>query len=345
MFMKKNILYMGLASLMLSLAACENGDQKFADYEGGTSVYFAEQYPVRTLILGYDEGGLNDMDNQHKCQIISTMGGSYNGGDIKVNVTVDESLCDKLYFEDGVTPVKPMPQNYYSLSTNTLDYGGSFMGRVNVQFTDAFFADPEALTASYVIPLRMTDQVGASRILAGTPFNAGETPARTDVSAWKVLPQDYVLYCVKYINPYHAYWLRRGKDLITVNGTTTTNIRHKENVEKDEVYATTTKSLNSVTCPVEVKLSDGTIHKCELLLTFGDDKKCTISSNTQGVTATGNGEYKDKAEIKAWGNKDRDGLYLKYNVDFGGVQVATEDTLVWQRRGNGAGTFSPVYKK
>ena len=64
--MKKNILYMGLASLMLSLAACENGDQKFADYEGGTSVYFAEQYPVRTLILGYDEGGLNDMDNQPK---------------------------------------------------------------------------------------------------------------------------------------------------------------------------------------------------------------------------------------------------------------------------------------
>lgn len=336
---------MGLASLMLSLAACENSDREFADFEGGTSVYFADQYPVRTLILGYDEGGLNGMDNQHKCQILSTMGGSYNGGNIKVNFTVDETLCDNLYFEDGVTPVKPMPKEYYSLSTNTLDYAGTFFGRVDVQFSDAFFADPQALTATYVIPLRMTDQVGAHHILSGTPFVEGATPARTDGAEWKVKPMDYVLYCVKYINPYHAYWLRRGKDLVTANGTTTTNIRHKEYVEKDEVYETTTKTLNSVTCPVEVKLSDGTIHKCELLLTFGDDKKCTISSNTQGVTATGSGEYKDKAEIKAWGNKDRDGLYLDYTVDFGGAQVATKDTLVWQRRGGLPGSFIPVYKK
>ena len=44
-----------LAALTLALTACENGDQEFPDYDYRT-VYFAYQYPVRTLVLGEDEG-------------------------------------------------------------------------------------------------------------------------------------------------------------------------------------------------------------------------------------------------------------------------------------------------
>jgi len=37
------------------MTSCENQDNEFPDYEGGTSVYFATQYPVRTLVMGEDE--------------------------------------------------------------------------------------------------------------------------------------------------------------------------------------------------------------------------------------------------------------------------------------------------
>ena len=38
-----------------TITSCENQDNEFPDYEGGTSVYFATQYPVRTLVMGEDE--------------------------------------------------------------------------------------------------------------------------------------------------------------------------------------------------------------------------------------------------------------------------------------------------
>ena len=37
-----------------TMTSCENQDNEFHDYEGGTSVYFATQYPVRTLVMGED---------------------------------------------------------------------------------------------------------------------------------------------------------------------------------------------------------------------------------------------------------------------------------------------------
>lgn len=344
--MKSNIIAKLLLSCMIvgALSACKNGDAEFDDYEGGTSVYFAKQYPVRTLILGYDEND-NTLDNNYQCQIMSTMGGSYSGANIKVQIAVDESLCDNLYFEDGETPVKPMPQSYYTLSTNTLDYAGSYMGRTTVTLTDAFFADPEALTTTYVIPLVMTSQTGAGRIITGTPKTEGESPSRTNSSAWDVLPMDYTLYCIKYINPYEAYWACRGSDNITIDGASKTVTRHHANVEDDEVCSTTSASLKSVTYPVTVTKTDGSQLTCQLLLTFNDNGECTISSNTDGMTASGSGIYKDKSEKKAWADKDRDGLYLDYNINFGnGISQTTKDTLVWVRRGGVPTTFSPVYK-
>ena len=50
-----------------------------------------------------------------------------------------------------------------------------------------------------------------------------------------------------------------------------------------------------------------------------------------------------KSEKNAWGGKDRDGLYLDYQVDFGVKQVQTKDTLVWQRNGVVPEEFSPKY--
>ena len=45
------------------------------------------------------------------------------------------------------------------------------------------------------------------------------------------------------------------------------------------------------------------------------------------------------------GNKDRDAIYLEYDVDFGFKQIATKDTLVLQTRGtNKLEVFAPKYK-
>ena len=119
--MKRNIfnLICGLG-ILSSLCACKNGDIDFPDYEKGTTAYFAYQYPIRTIVLGDDEPDLT-LDHAHKCQIQATFGGSYNGSNGVVEVAVDESLCNNLFFEDG-SPVKAMPSSYYQLSTTSLAY-------------------------------------------------------------------------------------------------------------------------------------------------------------------------------------------------------------------------------
>ena len=327
--MKSNILkpFCALA-LVAGLYACQNGDIEFPDYEEGTTVYFAYQYPVRTIVLGDDEYDTS-LDKAHKCQIKATFGGSYNGSNGTVQVAVDNSLVDNLTFADG-SPVKAMPTNYYTLSTTNLAFNGTMNGTTEVQLSDAFFADPEAVKATYVIPLIMTGQSGFGRILSGQLLE-GFSGSRTDAEVWDVQPKDYVLYCVKFQNKYSGWWL--------TNGTTST-----ANIEK--ANAVEIKSLSLNTCSYTVSYHEGDqIYKATLLLTFNGDN-CAISSLTEGVTATGNGSWGDDSEKKAWGNKDRDGMELNYTVDFGnGHSWSTHEKMVWQRSGVTINEFTPVYNK
>ena len=85
-----------LGILALGFNSCENGNQEFPDYEGGTTVYYPYQYIERSVVLGNDENRDNTDDNNHVLYIVSTMGGAYNGKNITLNVDVDNSLCDNL---------------------------------------------------------------------------------------------------------------------------------------------------------------------------------------------------------------------------------------------------------
>ena len=195
-----NIAKIILAGAAMSLlASCHNQEQIFPDYDGGITAYFAYQYPVRTIVLGESETFDTSLDNQHKCIIYGTMGGAYEGKDIVIDVEVDNTLTDNLFFDAaGTTPVKAMPAEYYTLSGNQLKYDGKHMGGVEVQLSDAFFADPDAIKNTYVIPMKMTGIVkGADQILTGTPAIEGDVAWPTDASQWKVLPKDYTLYAVK----------------------------------------------------------------------------------------------------------------------------------------------------
>ena len=504
-----NIVKIVLAGAAVSLlASCHNQEQIFPDYDGGVTAYFAYQYPVRTIVLGESETFDTSLDNQHKCIIYGTMGGAYKGKDVVIDIEVDNALTDNLFFDaDGQNPVKAMPSEYYTLSDDQLIYGGTHMGGVEVQLSDAFFADPEAIKTTYVVPVKMTNIVkGADQILAGTPAIEGDNAWPTDASQWKVLPKDYTLYAIKYINQWDGSWLRRGVDTITENGEVSTDIRHSQYVENDEVMFLTTETLNSVAFPMTVNvvqivppptqyslsmtnnvagdawgqqtvytfgtplkagttyvftcmvkgtaageagifmadadgnqqyafpaipittewaqvkleltpsgadaatmlintgalsgtfwfddmslvekgktdeyIADGNFPTAErpaawnawggtspaavvpegytetelqpteqivpvatdLVLTFnGDD--ITVSSGTEGITASGTGKFVKDGEKLAWGNKDRDGIYLEYNVDFGTKQYAIRDTLVSRSREVVMETYSPVFKK
>lgn len=370
---KKYIYGITLGAFSLTLVSCYNADKDFPDYEGGTTAYFAYQYPVRTLILGNDIYD-NTLDKDHKCQIWSTMGGAYGGRDATVDIVVDETLCDNLYFTDeggnAAAPVLPMPTSYYKLQSNAIPYNGEPRGYVEVQFTDAFFNDEKAIANTYVIPLRMTKVTGIDSILVGKP-REGLTPSRVNAEDWEVLPKDYVLYLVKYMNPWQGKYIRRGVDNVTEKGNTTTIVRkdfslmnsdlehYTENPvnQNDEVCGIKTKNMSQAIFPVSFKTSGASI-SCNLILTFSGNQ-CTISTDDADVEVTGSGEFIEKGTERSeykdyqWGSMDgkpvqRDILRLAYDVNFSknNIQVSTTDTLVVQtRESNQKVFFSPIYVK
>ena len=350
MKLKKYIYVIALGALSLTYASCYNADKEFPDYEDGTTAYFAYQYPVRTLVLGNDIYD-NTLDNEHKCRIWSTMGGAYGGRDAVVDIVVDPSLCDNLYFTDeggnAAAPVLPMPAEYYRLQGNSIPYNGDSRGYVEVQFTDAFFNDEKAVENTYVIPLLMTKVKGIDHILTGSP-REGLTPSRTNTSDWDVLAKDYVLYCVKYMNPWQGKYIRRGVDNVTEKGVTTKVVRkdmslvnsdlehYKENPvnQNDEICGISTKNMSQAIFTVSFKTSGASI-SCNLILTFNGNT-CTISTDDENVTATGSGEFiangTERSEYKdyQWGSNNgkpvqRDILRLAYNVKFAkGMLIGTK---------------------
>src|SRR5690606_2522960 len=177
------------------------------------------------------------LDNEHKCEIMATLGGVYeNKKDVTIGIQVDNSIAANMAFNTG-GDIKPMPANYYSLASDKIVIpSGKIIGGVQVQLTDAFFADPLALKNTYVIPLKMVNVNNADSILAG---------------------KNYTLYAIKYINNWHGNYLRRGKDVVVGKAGNTsldkTIIRHKQYVEDDEVSTVKTASLSVVEFPVVYK--------------------------------------------------------------------------------------------
>ena len=334
------LIFIGIFTLFIT--SCENQEVEFPDFDY-SAVYFAYQYPVRTIVLGEDIYDTS-LDNNHKCMIYATMGGVYsNKKRITIDFVVDNSLCNHLFFDsNGTSPVVPMPSNYYTMASNQIVLDHNLQGGVEIQLNDAFFADPKAIANTYVIPLQMKKVVNADSILSGLP--KVPNPVKCNPSDWDVQPKDYVLYCVKFINQWHGNYLRRGKDVISENGEARTNIRHKQYVENDEVCNIRTLSLHAAEFPVRIVNVNNEIETCNLLLTFDDKDKCTVSALTNGFTASGNGEFIKKGEKNSWGNKDRDALYLDYTIQMNGKTYDTKDTLVVRDRGIKMEIFTPFYK-
>lgn len=344
--MKNKLIYIGLASLAFAFASCDSGDNEFPDFDYQT-VYFANQYGLRTIELGEDEFVDNTLDNQHKMMIKAAWGGGYtNRKNITIDFKVDESLCNGLYFKDINVPLTPMPASYYQLASNKINLSkGEVTGGVEVQLTDAFFADEKSVSENYVIPLLMTDVQGADSILQGKAIVEG--PVLTNSGDWSVQPQNFVLYAVKYVNPWHGEYLRRGVDRAVIAATSKDIVRHAEYVENDEVVNISTKSLKDNLLTLSIKDGGGEDVNYTLRLTFAEDGTCNITSASQNADISGNGKFVSKGEKKSLGGKDRDALYLDYTVNLANdnIQLATKDTLVLRTRNVQGGTSFGTERK
>lgn len=341
--MKKYFLILLVAATVLT--AC-NKDWSFPDYKYST-VYFPYQSPVRTLVLGEDNITDNTLDNQRKFIIMASMGGVYeNKKNISLNVEVDNSLAARLKFGTAAgDSVYILPSNYYTLpSTKRITIpSGQFMGGIEVQLTDAFFQDPRSIKNTFVIPMKILSVENADSVLQGRSEKASPDPRKPE--DWVITPKNYVLYAIKYVNPYHGVYLRRGVDAVTGNGGNTaldTNVvYHAQYVEKDEVCNIVTTALDEVSVSLNAKNKGNVNVPFTMLLKFDNQGNFTIRNPATATTytVTGTGKMVKKGDM--WGNQQRDVLHLNYQVAFGTTTHTLKDTIVIRDRGVKFETFTP----
>lgn len=337
--MKKLIL---LTILAIAVFSCENAPIEFDDFDRQT-IYFPIQYPIRTISLGNDLVD-NSLDREHKFHIGVSIGGFYNKNNRnwKVNFEVAPSLVPDNHLTRDAGILKILPPDYYTLNPvgSVTIPTGSFNGLIQVQLSDAFFQDPLAITGRYVIPLRITGSPDTDDILHGQPSSgAPDSPDVHNPSHWDELPKDYTLFGVKYVNPYHGKWLRRGKLTIRnqAGQIVGTNIYHTQYVEQNEVVSLATASLNATTSSMSIGSE-----RFNLKFDIDDDGKIVVNSVAGSpITVTyGSGFYKPNGD--SWGGTPeeptlRDAIYLNYfyNRVSGSETFICEvsDTLVFRDRG------------
>ncbi|MEA4937172.1 MAG: DUF1735 domain-containing protein [Paludibacter sp.] len=331
--MKKIIYFL----MIIGLSACYNQEKMFDDYDV-QAVYFPFQYPVRTLSLGNDRLD-NSLDKQHKFNIGVSIGGIYmeNTKNWTVNFAVDNTLVSQYLVNAKGDTLKVLPAQYYTMnpaSTVTIPKG-SFSGLIEVQLSDAFFQDPVAIKGNYVIPVKIINSPDDVEILRGTPAEGITNPNIHLSSDWQVLPRDYTLFAVKYVNPYHGTWLRRGKMQVKNSaGDILSTVVYRSNyVEFDVPVVLTTTKLNEVTGTLNVENE-----KWNVSLSVDNDKNIVVKSLVGSpVTVSGTGKYVENGDT--WGGTPenptlRDVLHLNYTYTRSNGNICqVSDTLVFRDRG------------
>ncbi len=330
------IIVLAFAGLM----SCKNFPIVHPDFDY-TSGYFPYQFPVRTLVLGdyiYD----NANDNAHKFVISVAMGGLYeNSKDRSFAFQVDNSLCNKILFTANGDPVKAMPSNYYTLSSSSTIVipAGKYNGGIDVQLTDAFFADPLAIKNTYVVPLKLKSSADVDTILSGSSANPAADPRVA--SQWNVAPKNFTMFAVKYINEYHGVYFHYGSNKVkNAAGTEVESTTYSETYVENNTTSklvTTGRNQVSLSTVFRSKIMTGPI---EMLLNF-TGSTCTITAAAGSpYTITGTGTFQSKKFN--WGNKERDGIVLQYTVSNALNKYEANETLVVRDRAVVMEVYNPV---
>lgn len=338
-----------ILSAALLVCACWNKPFDYEDFDY-CSVYFPYQYPVRTLSLG-NEVLDNTLDRNHQFNIGVCLGGVWvnNDADRIVHFTVDNSLVTSNLYNKAGNQIKAMPQSYYELSSNEIVTipKGEINGLVKVQLKDEFFQDPDSYKGIYVIPMQITTAENVDTVLRGKTVEGfvGE-PDRHKAEDWESAPMDYTLFGVKYVNPYHGNWLRRGRLVVKNPGGLVVDevSYHAPDLVLNDVVSLATTSMTSVDGNWQISSE-----AMKLSITADAEGNLTIASQPSApIAVTGTGRYVENAE--EWGGtlekpRKRDVIYLDYQYDRGDGNICSvSDTLTFRDRGTVIETDRPTIK-
>lgn len=346
--MKRTLILLVIACC---LASCHNQPVEFPDFDYTTG-YFPYQYPVRVIILGnyiYD----NSNDNNHQFVISTAMGGVYeNKIDRIFNFVVDEELCNDAYFDqEGIDIIRPLPSSYYTLSDpgKIVIPSGKMNGGITVQLSDAFFNDPQAIKNTYVLPLKITSASNIDSLLQGYTFNPYAD--RRIAGDWITAPRDFTLFGVKFVNPYHGSYLRRGKATVTENGATRGDSTYQSasgHIEQDEIIFLETigrSKIKVANSSFKSKVLSGSF---ELVLNFTNDKydteggvACTVEA-VEGASYTVSGTGKYTIGTAEFGGKKRDLIELTYTINKDNKVYTATDQFVFRDKAVNMEVFQPT---
>ncbi|HEY9489495.1 MAG TPA: DUF1735 domain-containing protein, partial [Chryseosolibacter sp.] len=164
-----------LIILIFGVAVSACYDDYILDYDYD-AIYFPYQYDVRTFVVG--EGMQIKMG-------VALGGIRENDRDRLVNYQLDNNLISPAtltamkgsagYIKNALgTELKLLPSDYYSLSHDSemVIKKGDHSGTITLTpDSAAFLADPDALTATYAIPLRIvSDNADADSVLSTKDF-------------------------------------------------------------------------------------------------------------------------------------------------------------------------------
>lgn len=316
--------------ILIPFWSCTNQEIEFPDFDYN-AVYFPLQYPVRTLVLGDDRVD-NTLDKQLKFNIGASIGGMYeNKKDYQIDFIVDPTLAANLENAQG-EPISVLPSSYYTLTpSNKITIpAGSFDGLVEVQLKDEFLDDPKAITGTYVIPLLMVS-TDADSILSGLPVVPN--PNKNVSGDWDpgAKPKDFVLFGIKYINPYHGAYLHRGKDVTynSANQAIKEIVYRQKYVESDQVWKMTTSGRNQcIVAGIGPNAGDGYSMKLE----FKPNNDIVVSE-TAGSSLKANGTGKFVPNGGEWGGQKHNAIFLNYSYSEGANTHVVNDTLVFRNNG------------
>lgn len=328
--MKRLLVFIVITIIALS---CENQEIDFPDYDYN-AVYFPIQYPVRTLVLGEDRID-NSRDKELKFLIGVMIGGMYENNDNwYIDFVIDNSLAENLVNANGDTLVA-LPAEYYNVtpSAQITIPKGSFKGTAEVQLNSNFLNDPLAITGNYVLPVRMTG-TNADSMLTGLPLPSVVNPDKRRVTDWDVnsLPKDFVLFGIKYINPFHGDYFQRGRDIAyepdMITPTDTVVYRAKY-VEYDRIRSLRTTGLNNAVMNGIGRNVGGNF---SISLFFEENGSIVVDSMANSpIKAWGNGEYLIDGD--SWGGESRNAIHLDYQYYHNGSYHQILDTLVFRNNG------------
>jgi len=318
------------------LYSCTNRDIEFDDYYY-TTVYFPFQMPIRTLILGDESVGNNDIDLEKAFTIGVTMGGVYeNMEDRVVSIAYAPELAENIINTATGDTIMLLPESYYDaefLNSAQVDItipAGELNGKTRVQLNDAFFQDSLSAGFNYIIPLRITEAKSDS-VLSGE-VGTGVSLDTADVrnpNHWKTLPKNYTLFGIRYINETHGFYLYRGQ---RKNVATQEITSYSERFLTDNMATllTTTSLTENI---MEHAAGMSTDESFRMLLSFNhDNQSVTVSQiDTATVDVSGTGVYytKDDSQSESYNSNHHRTIYLEYTYTDDADTYAVNDSLVF----------------